>query len=950
MASPNAENQRDLLLAHLALELNFISPETLAAAKKVWNFDKSRPMGLILVERQAISPHTRDVLENLVQLQLVQDGSEQDPTPPVNADATDFGDVEILSPPEGPTDGPLKPDNLASLRFRKLKPHAAGALGQVYLARDKELHRKVALKEIKELYADNPDARSRFLLEAEITGRLEHPGVVPVYGLGTYASGRPFYAMRFIKGESLEEAIRRLHAQDSTRTPADQAMELRRLLTRFVGVCNTMQYAHDRDIVHRDLKPSNIMLGTYGETLVVDWGLAKVMGKVTGDASGSVFEPLLSSGSSSDTLPGRAIGTITYMSPEQAAGRVDQIGPVSDVYCLGATLFALLTGRPSVEDSTAADPKRADLRKIQAKVVSGEIHRVRDFKPGIDRALEAICMKCLALQQARRYQSAREIADDLERWLGNEPVSAYPEPITVRTRRWVSRHRTLVTTGAVAILVGLVFSVAQVALLKEANDELTIKENEAQIARKSAVDANEGLVAQKEIADKARNNAEQEKTRADEEKTRAIKAKNDAVLARDDAKKAQIAAEEATRRAEDASALNTTMLAQSRWNEGQPLLANEILEQIPAKYRHGGWHFLRRQFEGSYATLYGHIDAVRSVSYSPDGKLLASLDHVGAVKVWDAHTGQNLATLKDVTAFALSPDNQTLVTGAKDGVIKSWDARKGGLLLTSPKLHEEAVTSLAFSPDGKQLASAGQDGKILWCDPATLKNPTPLKKGHSSGVTGLVFSPDGKRLASTGLDKSVIIWDLANGEPAQTYLRSTNGVAGIAYSPDGKYFATAGMDESVKVWKADSGEEVAVTKGRHAKGITAIGFSPDGTQLASAGWDGTVLVWGVVDGKELATLRGHAREVLGFCFSPDGQRLASASGDCTVKLWELLSGQEMQSYAAPLKAIAEVAFDPTDNQRVVSGGWNGSVKVWNLATGASAWDVPKAHANEVLAV
>ena len=265
------ETQRDLLLGHMALELNFINNDTLDAAKKTWTKDKSRPMGEILVERQAISAHTRAVLENLVQLQLSQEASEHEIDMAI-ADANEHGNVAVLTPPEPATgeaepapDGKLAP---AEPRFKKLKPHAQGALGQVYLARDKELRRKVALKEIKERFADNPDARSRFLLEAEITGRLEHPGVVPVYGLGAYANGRPYYAMRFIKGESMADAIKQLHTDDA-RSAGERALDLRKLLSRFVTVCNTM-HMHDRDIVHRDLKPSNIMMGV-GETLVVDW-------------------------------------------------------------------------------------------------------------------------------------------------------------------------------------------------------------------------------------------------------------------------------------------------------------------------------------------------------------------------------------------------------------------------------------------------------------------------------------------------------------------------------------------------------------------------------------------------------------------------------------------------------------------------------------------------------
>ena len=272
----------------------------------------------------------------------------------------------------------------------------------------------MALKQILDRHADDPHSRARFLVEAEITGKLEHPGVIPVYGLGHDPSGRPFYAMRLVKGESLKEAVARFHrAEGPGRDPRERALALRRLLGRFIAVCNTIAYAHSRGVIHRDLKPGNVLLGPFGETLVIDWGLAKVVGRPESarDVAEATLRPALADGAG-ETLPGATVGTPAYMSPEQAAGRPDEVGPASDVYSLGATLYCLLTGRPPVEES---DVGRALLRAQR-----GEFLPPRSLNPAVEPALEAICLKAMALKPEDRYPSPRELADAIEVLLASD--------------------------------------------------------------------------------------------------------------------------------------------------------------------------------------------------------------------------------------------------------------------------------------------------------------------------------------------------------------------------------------------------------------------------------------------------------------------------------------------------------------------------------------------------
>ncbi len=335
----------------------------------------------------------------------------------------------------------------------------------MFVARDEELNREVALKQILDRHADDPVSRNRFLLEAEITGSLEHPGIVPVYSMGRDERGRPYYAMRFIRGDNLQETIRGFHAEGTSRSPGERALALQKLLRRFLDVCNAIGYAHSRGVLHRDIKPSNIVVGHHGETLVVDWGLAKAFGAadfVPAFAAQQLTPSPLSG--SAETLPGSALGTPAYMSPEQARGASTAVGPRSDVYSLGATLYCLLTGMPPFE----GDDVGAVLRQVQA----GEFPPPRAVQPSVDRALEAVCLKAMATRPDDRYSTPQELAQDIERWLADEPVSAHREPWTVRLGRWGRRHKPLVFALA-ALLIAAVVALAISTTLIEREQKQT---------------------------------------------------------------------------------------------------------------------------------------------------------------------------------------------------------------------------------------------------------------------------------------------------------------------------------------------------------------------------------------------------------------------------------------------------------------------------------------------
>jgi serine/threonine protein kinase/tetratricopeptide (TPR) repeat protein len=510
----NAAADRHLLLGLLALQNGIINQGQLVAAFQAWTLDKSNSLADHLEARCDLNRAKRALLEALVEVHLDAHGGDVEKSlADVSAGkSTKESLARIGSPEINATLGHVGPAQRSThdgddsertgtysvgsatsdgQRFRVLRPHARGGLGAVFVALDSELNREVALKQILDDHADDPVSRQRFMTEAEITGGLEHPGIVPVYGMGTYDGGRPYYAMRFIRGDSLKEAVDRFHSDGAKKDdPGRRSLELRQLLRRFTDVCNAIEYAHSRGVLHRDLKPGNIIVGKHGETLVVDWGLAKAVGRIDpGFQSGErTLVPSSGSGSAA-TLPGSALGTPAYMSPEQAEGDLEHLGPRSDVYSLGSTLYCLLTGQP---------PFEGDVGEVLRAVQRGEFRPPQQLDATIDRAMEAVCLKAMATKPGDRYASPKALAEDVERWMADEPVSAWREPLSRRARRWGRRHRTSVTAAMAAMLMALAGTGAVLAVQTRANGELRRANANLAIANGKVTRTNDELHAANE--------------------------------------------------------------------------------------------------------------------------------------------------------------------------------------------------------------------------------------------------------------------------------------------------------------------------------------------------------------------------------------------------------------------------------------------------------------------
>jgi serine/threonine-protein kinase len=469
-------DERRLLIGLVALQNAFVTRPNLLEALHTWKADRSRDLCEILESQQALSASHRKIVEELVEGCLGETGPENlvwltggDPTvdPSVFWGKTTTELTEIVHLGIGPNDFPpedmaddSKPDtDVASHRYRRIRSLAKGGGGEIWIANDRELNRTVALKE---LHSQDRGARTRFFKEAEITGKLEHPGIVPVYGLVVGPSGRPCYAMKFIEGQSLDTLIQRcyLPTSPSYGSPA-HIHQLNQLLRRFAGACDAVAYAHSRGVLHRDIKPQNIMIGKYGETLVVDWGLAKVRGDIEADPN-SVLSPelrltLSEIADEHTTSKGFTLGTLAYMPPEQAMGNLTALDERSDVYALGATLYKILTGRapiPSLEEG-----------QMIGRIVTGNYLSVRDHQPKAPKGLVAICQKAMALNPDDRYATTLDLKADIEGYLAQDPIVALSDGWFDRLTRWGRRHRSAAVAGAASlILIAAVSTLAAIVV------------------------------------------------------------------------------------------------------------------------------------------------------------------------------------------------------------------------------------------------------------------------------------------------------------------------------------------------------------------------------------------------------------------------------------------------------------------------------------------------------
>jgi serine/threonine protein kinase/WD40 repeat protein len=805
-------------------------------------------------------------------------------------------------------------------RYSEVGEYGRGGMGRVLLVQDEHLGRDIAMKELlPDENASTIDNRpspvrmsaplmARFLQEARITGQLEHPGIVPVYELGYRQDGTLYYTMKLVRGKTLSEAIK------ERKTLRDRLG----LLSHFADLCNAIAYSHSRGVIHRDLKPANVMVGEFGETVVLDWGLAKTMGKADVHADGMAETlhamKLEDDSQAAKTQYGQALGTPVYMPPEQAKGQLDQVDERSDVYSLGAVLYEILTADVPFTGKSVGE--------ILDKVVNNDIVPVAQHEPNVPPELAAICQRALHKNPQHRYTTAKDLADEIERFQSGAIVQAHEYTFMEHLRRFVNRHKPIVATTAIATFA--LITLATGAFLRIAQEK-----GEAVSARDRAETAEEQAVNQRDEAERQRMNAEEANVQLE--------------AARQTEHDLRIEAEAASAQHEwDSYALSLAPV--SNYLEKRDFgRAQTLLEGSAPQHRSWAWGWLNQRSDPALWFLDDWYDSDRAYGFmakcqfSPNDRyILTHRFFSNQRNIFDLQEGRYIQVEKIghlygwPPATQFTPDSTAFTCTINQTQLGLWDIGS-----TTPRLIFDSspneIRSAKFSHDGSSLATYvvtpedeqrivvwdAKSAQILSTHEIDRVLNVPAFRADYRYLWNLRFRtelvllgylPDNKRIAF--IDVRLGVLDSDTGE--RTYLTDSEGTAGFA--PNAQRAAVRTRTNTVEIWQLDSSSLVRTLEMEEDfASIHSMALRPDGEVLATGG---NLKMWSVVTGEQIYKTP-HALLSLGF--SSNGV-VVLGMGSGVPQIWDPAGRRDLT--AIPFtdesgEAVeARIAYHPSDARTI----------------------------------
>lgn len=809
-----------------------------------------------------------------------------------------------------------------------------GGMGTVFRVFDADLGRHVAAKV---LHLEDPGHLSRFLEEAQITGQLDHPVFVPVHGVERDEKGRVFFTMKLVKGttetaneevraETLLDVIEKIHT-------GHEGWNVHRCVSEvIVRVAEAMEFAHRKGVVHRDLKPANILVGRYGEVYVTDFGIARVQGRERAVvdsqtaytevktvrrsqielASSVEFDPE-SPISPGPTMEGASIGTAEYMPLEQAEGRLSEIGPASDVYSLGATLYHVIAGLPPWHTPSDRPHRSVIVRRM---IAGARRLRIDELVPNVPDELAAIVEKAMQREPTRRYPDMHAFANDLRAFLEGRVVRAHATGVWAETTKWLKRNRAIATATAAAFLAMAIGAASFRARAIDAAAAATTARR--QLYETSVIGA--ASARQVHEAARMRRFLDSAPVELRNWEWRYLDAQSDRsrfVLVHD-------------------GPVNSAECDPS----GKYVLtaSNDHTARI--------WE-LRTGIER--LRLVGHTWPVRSAKYSPNGGLVVTASSDGTARIFETRTGTTIHVLQassmepsqaegpsspTVTDAAFDSTGRKVVTSASDGTTRVWNVEDGKEIRkwNSPGDSPYFDTLFWLAPRDSRivLGSIDLEGSAQVWDPIAT---SPVCKMAEWFPNAIDFHPDGKRLvsASQSTDLAVIVWDATTGLRTQEMKGHKGSVLDVAFSPDGATVVSASADKTARIWSTETGTELESLNG-HDDYVNTARFSPDGRLVVTTSNDHTVRIWYSKTGFEMARLEGHRLDANAAFFSPCGAFVVTASDDCTARIWAVDSCVDPLRLDGHTSTMNHASFSP-DGSRVVTAGQDGTARIWDATTG-----------------